>query len=677
MKRLISLFFAVIMVLSVANIPAIVSAVDFSAVTVADENLDNVEIDASSVPVIATDESSQNSEIASESSDPSESTVPSETATEPSETATENSSATEASQATESSATESVAPSESTIPSETATEPSETASESVPVTESSQPTESSSATESTAPTESTSATESTAPTETKPVVLKPKNVTDFKVSAKTTNTVTLTWNKGVNATKYYIYRAVENPKAETTFTYYLLKTIKNGNTTTFTNKNLKAGTVYKYKIVSANGAGDNELVSTGVKTVALTITSAPKKLQTKNTTTSEISMKWNAVKNAKKYYIYRKAETGKKFTHVAVVNSTSYTDKNLKSGTAYTYKVVAYRKYVKQEVFSAESLLTAVTNLKAISKIKVESATTKKIKLSWKAVYNADAYQIYRKSENASSYSLIATTNKLKYTDKKVTSGLEYTYKIRAYRTVNGKKVYGGYTSVKTPAGVVSVGNVKVSSYLNKGLFTWSAVSGVDGYDIFLQKSNGTEVLKGTTKYTSFLTSKHTASKSYIYKIKSFRKINGSKVYGAAKVAKVRIVSTAYGKSAGSNYLEVCTETQTVNMYVNGKLYISTPVVTGYANVYDTTPGFHYIISKKTPATLRGSAGNDSWNVDVKYWLGFTYDGQGFHDSTWRTSGYGGNIYKYDGSHGCVNTPIDAMSKIFSKAYTGMPVIVY
>ena len=62
----------------------------------------------------------------------------------------------------------------------------------------------------------------------------------------------------------------------------------------------------------------------------------------------------------------------------------------------------------------------------------------------------------------------------------------------------------------------------------------------------------------------------------------------------------------------------------------------------------------------------------------VKYWLGFTYDGQGIHDSTWRPStDYGKQTYKGNGSHGCVNTPISAVGKMYSKAYIGMPIIVY
>ena len=54
----------------------------------------------------------------------------------------------------------------------------------------------------------------------------------------------------------------------------------------------------------------------------------------------------------------------------------------------------------------------------------------------------------------------------------------------------------------------------------------------------------------------------------------------------------------------------------------------------------------------------------------------FNYNGQGMHDATWRSS-FGGNIYKYNGSHGCVNMPLDKAGKLYKMTDNGVPVIVY
>ena len=59
----------------------------------------------------------------------------------------------------------------------------------------------------------------------------------------------------------------------------------------------------------------------------------------------------------------------------------------------------------------------------------------------------------------------------------------------------------------------------------------------------------------------------------------------------------------------------------------------------------------------------------------VKYWMPF-YGNYGIHDASWRSS-FGGDIYLTNGSHGCVNTPRDAMQVIFENVEKGTPVVLY
>ena len=82
-------------------------------------------------------------------------------------------------------------------------------------------------------------------------------------------------------------------------------------------------------------------------------------------------------------------------------------------------------------------------------------------------------------------------------------------------------------------------------------------------------------------------------------------------------------------------------------------------------------PGTIRIASMTTDTYLVGP----TWNDHVDYWMPF--DGQiGLHDSSWRTE-YGGDIYLTDGSHGCVNTPLDAMATIYNNITVGTLVVVY
>ena len=98
--------------------------------------------------------------------------------------------------------------------------------------------------------------------------------------------------------------------------------------------------------------------------------------------------------------------------------------------------------------------------------------------------------------------------------------------------------------------------------------------------------------------------------------------------------------------------------------------------MTGTRGVSETEKGVFQVIYKASPSTLNGtdSYGN-KYEQEVNYWIDFN-GSQGMHDATWRSQ-FGGNIYETNGSHGCVNLPLEAAEKIYKEVYTYYPVIVY
>lgn len=54
----------------------------------------------------------------------------------------------------------------------------------------------------------------------------------------------------------------------------------------------------------------------------------------------------------------------------------------------------------------------------------------------------------------------------------------------------------------------------------------------------------------------------------------------------------------------------------------------------------------------------------------------FTNNSIGLHDASWRKS-YGGEIYKTNGSHGCVNLPKEAAYQLYDMVNVGTSVIVH
>ena len=119
-------------------------------------------------------------------------------------------------------------------------------------------------------------------------------------------------------------------------------------------------------------------------------------------------------------------------------------------------------------------------------------------------------------------------------------------------------------------------------------------------------------------------------------------------------------------------YIEISLDNQYLWAYKDGKLIVETPVVTGnVAQRSDTRRGFFRVSYKVTDVVLKGP----TWNDHVDYWMPFDGD-IGLHDSSWRSE-YGGDIYLNDGSHGCVNTPLAAMRKIYRNFKSNDIVIVY
>ena len=124
----------------------------------------------------------------------------------------------------------------------------------------------------------------------------------------------------------------------------------------------------------------------------------------------------------------------------------------------------------------------------------------------------------------------------------------------------------------------------------------------------------------------------------------------------------------------GNSYVEIDLSNQHLYLYIDGAVVFETEFVSGAMN---STPrskspaGVFDITYKTTNAILRGS----DYAEPVSYWMPF-YGNYGMHDATWRTE-FGGDIYLTNGSHGCINLPLDSAAVIYNYVKTGFPVICY
>lgn len=122
----------------------------------------------------------------------------------------------------------------------------------------------------------------------------------------------------------------------------------------------------------------------------------------------------------------------------------------------------------------------------------------------------------------------------------------------------------------------------------------------------------------------------------------------------------------------GDTYVEINLTAQHLLLYVEGEMVLESDFVSGNAaRGFDTPAGIYGITYKQRNATLSGQG----YSSPVSYWMPFN-NNIGMHDASWRSS-FGGNIYKTNGSHGCINLPSSAAGEIYGYVEKGMPVICY
>ena len=153
----------------------------------------------------------------------------------------------------------------------------------------------------------------------------------IKTIVNNPKSVKIAWTKRSGATRYQVYR-------KTTGSYKRIKTVKS---TSYKDANVVSGTKYSYKIVARNAnTKSNSIKSTAKSIVFLSKVTGVEARETKDT--KAIEVKWNSVKGAKSYNVYRIKAGDTEYTKVANVTTTAYTDKALSvNPTAYAYQIYA------------------------------------------------------------------------------------------------------------------------------------------------------------------------------------------------------------------------------------------------------------------------------------------------------------------------------------------------
>lgn len=215
---------------------------------------------------------------------------------------------------------------------------------------------------------------------------------------------------------------------------------------------------------------------------------------------------------------------------------------------------VANKSAIKDIIISKEKIVEPKPEIpnkpeekpNKVSGIKATSNSYNSIKLTWnKTVNGANGYAVYRSTSKDGKYTLrktITSKNTIEFTDTGLDTNTTYYYKVRAYRMIADKKKYGSYSEIVCAKPVLSKTTITVSSKSKKATIKWNKVLGASGYKVYsATSSNGTYSLKKTITSSNTLSYTNTnlvSGKTYYYKVRAYRNVNGKVVYGPYSAVK-------------------------------------------------------------------------------------------------------------------------------------------
>ena len=357
----------------------------------------------------------------------------------------------------------------------------------------------------------------------------------------TGSTVKLTWNKVSGADGYEINMVIPGYGSSNITTTETTKLIT-GLTNTEGNYITK---VRAYKVVNGEKVYGSYSSTIDVYAEKEEKVEEPDKVTNLDTSTtgSGVKLTWNKVSGADGYEVAMKEPGSSKYdTYTASGTSKTISGLTDNAGT-YKFKVRAYKIANGEKIYGSYSSIASIKVEEEVEK--PEKVTGLKgtvsgseVKLTWNKVSGADGYEINMVIPGYGN-TVITTTATNRTVSGLTETDYSYDTKVRAYKTVNGKKVYGSYSNtievyaekeVTKPAKVIGLTGKQTGTSTVK--LSWNKVSGADGYELAVKiPGYGTEKFE-STKTEKVITGLVKESDPYEFVVIAYKIVNGKRVYG-------------------------------------------------------------------------------------------------------------------------------------------------
>jgi hypothetical protein len=339
---------------------------------------------------------------------------------------------------------------------------------------------------------------------------------------QTGSTVTLTYTTVSKATSYELSLYKDGKEVQT-------------ETVSGTQVELKSLGKGSYKAYITANIGNEAVTSEAFEFTVIDKPATPVLSSVKNSD-SGITLTWKKVAGVDGYYVYHKSGNGS-YSRIGTItnNATvSYLDTKVSAGVTYTYTVIAYKSSINSSYDKAGKSIVRLSK-PSISRSNSSSGVT----LSWNKIAGSKGYSIDKKTGSGSWKTAVQKTTSLSWTDKNVSNGTQYTYRVRAY---NGSS----YSAYSTSVAMVRLTTPSVTALSNSSKktmkVTWAKNSKATGYEIQYATSSRFSSAK-KVKVTSYKTttkniSSLTKGKKYYVRVRSYKVVNGKTYYSVWSSAK-------------------------------------------------------------------------------------------------------------------------------------------
>ena len=255
------------------------------------------------------------------------------------------------------------------------------------------------------------------------------------------------------------------------------------------------------------------------------------------------ALKWDKVDNADGYQIYASVGNGS-FVDMGTTTSTEIKVIGMDKNRVYTIKIRPFMESSEGRIYGSFSELAILKFEDTTEEVKLDkvnnfnvSVVGTKVNLNWNSVSNADGYEVLVEMPGGTDAVYSVDTNKL--TLQNFSAGYTYKAKVRAYKYVNGNKVYGDYSSLKNitiekeeEIKLDRVTNLKVAVTGKTAKFTWNRVSGASGYELEIYDPDKGYLTVTTTTTSKTITGFDNSDENYSVRVRAYKNVNGNKIYG-------------------------------------------------------------------------------------------------------------------------------------------------